>query len=80
MQQRRMLVALLAAAAMQGSIDAGAATSRDAEAGASLAEAAVLAIGSIAVFATVVPRRFSRLSFFQSLIAASPSSVTYSAK
>jgi len=45
-QQRCVLVALLAAAAMQGSIDVGAATSRDAEAGARLTDAAVLAIGA----------------------------------
>src|ERR1700722_2366135 len=45
-QQRCVLVALLAAAAMQGSIDAGAATSRDAEAGARLPAAAVLAGGA----------------------------------
>ena len=46
MQQRCVLVALLAAATMQGSIDAGAATSRDAEAGARLPDAAVLAVGA----------------------------------
>jgi rhamnogalacturonyl hydrolase YesR len=45
-QQRCVLVALLAAATMQGSIDAGAATSRDAEAGARLPDAAVLAVGA----------------------------------
>ncbi len=45
MQQRCVLVALLAAAAMQGSIDAGAATSRDVGAGARLPDAAVLAVG-----------------------------------
>jgi unsaturated rhamnogalacturonyl hydrolase len=45
-QQRRMLVALLAAATVQGPIEAGAVTSRGAEAGARLTDAAVLAIGA----------------------------------
>ena len=60
MQQRCVLVALLAAATMQGSIDAGAATSRDAEAGARLPDAAVLAIG-----AKVADWQLSRMDHFE---------------
>jgi unsaturated rhamnogalacturonyl hydrolase len=45
-QQRRMLVALLAAATLQGSLDAGAVTSRDAAADARLTDAAALASGA----------------------------------